>query len=214
MKRMKRMSLVVVTTAVVFWAAPAARAGSIWARGSRRTRALHTDDTARNVGDSLTIIVEENSKLTTDTSRKKDKKSSRKAAMSGTVDLANVIGEVGRKIFNMPNIDGSSSAEAKFEGSADYESNRQVTDRLTVTVQDVMANGNLVVLGTRVRAVESDRQIVQISGIVRPSDVTFANTISSKQVADFRVVYKVKGPENRFTKPGWMAKVLNLLNPF
>ena len=215
MKQMKRMSSVlVVTMVVVFWSAPAVRAGSIWGRGSRRTQVLHADDTARSVGDSLTIVIEESSKQTTDTSRKKGKKSPRKGAMSGTVDLANLVGEVGRHIFDLPNIDASSSAETKFEGSADYESNRKVTDRMTVTVQDVMANGNLVVQGTRIRAVEGDRQIVQMSGIVRPSDVTFANTISSKQVADFRVVYKVKGPETSFTKPGWMARVLNLLNPF
>jgi flagellar L-ring protein precursor FlgH len=71
-----------------------------------------------------------------------------------------------------------------------------------------------VVLGSRTRDVAGDKQIIQISGIVRPEDITFDNTISSSRVANFHIVHKTIGRENRFTKPGWLGRLANLLNPF
>jgi len=191
-----------------------ASAGSIWAKASCNGRALHADDTARGVGDSITIVINERSVIENETTRTQDKGSSRAAKMEGTVDLANLIGSVGKHIFDFPKLDMASSAETKFDGKANYDSDRSVADQITVTVQDVLPNGNLVILGSRERCVAGDKQIIQVSGIVRPSDITFANTVRSDQVADFRVHYSHRGPENHFTRPGWLARILNFLNPF
>ena len=65
-----------------------------------------------------------------------------------------------------------------------------------------------------VREIAGDKQIIHVSGIIRPSDITFANTVGSGKVADFHVVYKGKGQEGRFTKPGWLGRFLNVINPF
>lgn len=189
-------------------------AGSIWTKAASLKRAIHADDTARRVGDLLTIVIDEHSVIENDTSRGLDKQSSRSASMGGTLDLANLIGAVGDRIFDFPNLDFSSSAKTKFDGKANYDSDRSVADQITVTVHDVLPNGNLVILGRRERAVSGDKQIVQVSGIVRPNDVTFTNTVRSDRVADFRICYGDRGPENRFTKPGWVARILNFLNPF
>ena len=82
-----------------------------------------------------------------------------------------------------------------------------------MTVEDVLPNGNLVVIGMRERVVDGDGQTVQTSGIVRPSDIAFDNTVSSKKVADFKMVYKSRGQDSLFTRPGWLARILNALNP-
>jgi len=190
------------------------RAGSIWDRAGRRARMMYTDDTARDVGDNLTVVINERSVIENESSRSMNKKSSRDAKMDGTLDLANVVGTVGHHIFDFPKLGFSSSAETKFDGAADYDSDRSLTDKITVTVEDVLPNGNLVVLGTRQRATAGDVQVVQVSGIVRPSDIAFDNTVNSERVAEFRVTYKQLGRENRFTKPGWVARILNFLNPF
>jgi len=50
--------------------------------------------------------------------------------------------------------------------------------------------------------------------VVRPSDIAFDNTVKSTKVANFRVVHKTVGRENRFTKPGWLGRFLNMINPF
>jgi flagellar L-ring protein precursor FlgH len=199
---------------VIAAAACTAEAGSIWARGEKQTQVLYADDTAAQVGDVLTIIIEEKSKIENDTTRSLEKGTSRTGNMGGTLDLANVLGPVGEHIFDFPKLDFSSSSDTEFEGDAGYETDRTMADRITVAVHDVLPNGNLVVVGSRSRFVDGDTQIIEISGVVRPSDIAFNNTVSSSRVADFRVVARTEGRENRFTKPGWLGRFLNVVNPF
>ncbi|MGB2823919.1 MAG: flagellar basal body L-ring protein FlgH [Phycisphaerae bacterium] len=198
---------------VVLAAASAAEGGSIWAKGFARTRRLYSDDTARNVGDSLTIVIEEEVKIENETTRKMDKSSSRSGKASGTVDLGNMVNWLKGRIWNLPNVDVSAAAANKFDGKAEFDDEKKITDKITVTVEDVLPNGNLVVIGKRERGIAGDKQTVQVSGIVRPSDINYTNEVSSKKVADFKMVYDGKGQESYFTRPGWLARIINWLNP-
>jgi len=207
-------TLLILLLTAAFCAPPPAEGGSIWAKAKSRARALHSDDTARKIGDTLTIVIEERTVIENETKRSMNKDTSRSAKTGGTVDLANVVGSVGKHIFDLPKLDLSSDSSTKFEGSANFDNDRSMLDKVTVAVQDVLPNGNLVVLGQRQREVEGDKQIIQVSGIVRPGDVDFYNSVPSSKVADFHVVYKSKGQEKRFSKPGWLARFLNIINPF
>jgi flagellar L-ring protein FlgH len=202
--------VLVLAAAALVAAAGAAQAGSIWAKSGARSRSIATDDTARQVGDTLTIVIRERAVIGNDTQRTMDKKSDRNAKLSGRFDP----GSLGGHGKDSPSVSFNETAETKFDGSAKYDSDRSVSDSVTVVVVDVMPNGNLLVLGTRMRDADGDQQIVQLSGIVRTNDIAFNNTVRSDQVADFRVVHKAKGRENTFTKPGWLDGILNILNPF
>jgi flagellar L-ring protein precursor FlgH len=202
-------------TLCLLLAAQAATAGSIWAHGQGRVQPLFTDQIAQKVGDSLTIVINEESKIENQTNRTMDKKSDY---------TLNTIGKVGFPTFisknpavqnvNAPVANLAVAAENKFDGKAEFDSSHKVTDLVTVTVQDVLPNGNLVVVGQREREFEGDKQIVQVSGIVRPIDILYTNTISSDKVANFHVVYKAAGRETHFTRPNWFASFLNAINPF
>jgi flagellar L-ring protein precursor FlgH len=196
-------------------AAEAALAGSIWEKASAKARAIHSDDTARRRGDSITVVVVERSTIANDTNRKLEKKDERTADMSGTFDPAKLFAKpVGKNVFSFPVLDYTSSGETKFDGKSNYGSDNSLTDQVTVTVQDVLPSGDLVIAGTRVRDLDGDLQTIQISGIVRPSDIAFDNTVSSAKVANFKVSYSGKGPANQYTKPGWLARLIDLFNPF
>jgi len=195
-------------------ACPAVDAGSIWAKASRRTSASFTDDIAAEIGDVLTIVIAEHSVIENETNRSLSKTSSRDYEVSGDLDLLKGIDRVTGKLFNIPKLDFESKANTDFDGGADFDSDRSVTDKITVTVEDVLPNGNLVVLGKRQRDVGGDKQIILVSGIVRPSDISLTNQVSSGNVANFHVVYKAMGRENQFTKPGWLDALLNFVNPF
>jgi flagellar L-ring protein precursor FlgH len=189
-----------------------AGAGSIWEKAGAQAKSLTSDDVARDVGDVLTIVINEDSKIKNETTRLMDKKSDASGKTSGTFDPGGKT--IGNNILNFPKLDFTSSAANKLDGKANYGSDRSVVDQITVTVEDVLPNGNLVVLGKREREVAGDRQVITVSGIVRVSDIKFANSVSSGQVADFHIVYTSKGQENLFTNPGWLAEILNFLNPF
>jgi len=195
-------------------AASCLQAESIWARSNARERNGYADDTAAEVGDVLTIVINEKSRIQNGVERSLEKSSARNAKMTGTLDLKNLYGPLKGEIFEFPELDASASHKATFDGEADYDSNRSVVDQITVTVEDVLPNGNLLVLGRRTREVEGDAQTIQISGIVRASDIAFDNTVQSEKVAEFHVVYLSIGREKNFTKPGWAGRLMNLLNPF
>ncbi len=206
---------------LILFTGTSARAGSIWAKAGCQVRALHTDDTARQIGDILTIVISEHSVIANEVGRGMKKKSSRNVDISGSFDPLDVehkktgstTGSFPFKI-TIPEIKLDGTAESKFDGSADYDSDRKMEDRITVTVADVLPNGNLVVVGSRRRSVAGDEQIMQISGVVRTSDITFANIVPSDKVAEFRIVFTNKGRENRFTRPGWLDELLNIINTF
>lgn len=193
--------------------ASVASGDSIYARARAGAARLYSDDAARNVGDTLTITIEEASKIENETTRMLDKSSSRSGKASGKVEIGNLLRCISGHVWRLPNLDFAHQASNKFDGKGEYESEKKVTDKITVTVQDVLPNGNLVVLGKRERMIAGDKQIIQASGIVRPSDVSFANEVSSKKVADFKIVYKNQGQESHFVNPGWLARIINWLNP-
>ena len=85
---------------------------------------------------------------------------------------------------------------------------------MSVIVEDVHPNGNLVVIGKIQRSVGGDKQIINISGIVRPSDIKYDNTIKSEQVANFYLVIANDGVSETYSKVGWIGKILDFIWPF
>lgn len=214
MKLSHCIKLVAVST--LLWAFTCVRpapAGSIWERSTRTHQSVYADDTARNVGDSLTIIISESSSASTSAKRTNAKNTSRAAAMSGTIDYGNLFSSLPTGPFNLPSVDVEGSYNGSFTGNGKWEDTRSVSDKVTVTVEDVLPNGNLVVMGQTRRRISGNEEIVQLSGIVRPSDVAFDNTVRSERVADFYFVRRVDGPENHWTEPGWLGRFLNWANP-
>ncbi len=210
---MRTILIPLALTALTLAAAPL-EAGSIYARAAGRSRSLYADDTARNVGDIVTIAIDEVSKVENASQRKLDKSTDRQGAMEGTFQVGDILASLRDRIFGFPKLDFQSSSDAGVSGSADYTRDRKVTDKITVTVEDVLPNGNLVVLGKRRRRIDGDLQTVQVSGIIRPSDINFSNEVSSQKVADFHVVYSACGQEEDYLNPGWLERILAYISPF
>ena len=211
---MNAMRILLVTGLALAWTAPTAPAGSIYARAGGRDKSLVSDDTARQVGDIVTILIEEDSQISNDAQRKLEKKTDRSGKMDGSLTLGDLFGTWRDKTIQFPELDASSSSDATIDGKTDYSQGRKVSDQISVTVEDVLPNGNMVVLGKRKRKVEGDLQTVQVSGIVRPSDIDFSNTINSNRVANFNVVYSSQGEETYYENPGWLERILARINPF
>ena len=186
-------------------------AGSIWAKRSRDMRNLYVDDVARQIGDVLTITIDESSGVSKTTKRSNEKKTDRSATFDGQLGIAT---DHESFIPRMPGIGVTASSNNKLDGKADYTDNRSFNDSITVVVIDILPNSNLVVLGTRNRDIVGDKQIVEISGIVRPSDIAFDNTVDSERVANFRIVARNEGAAERYNRQGWLGGIFDVLWPF
>ncbi len=199
-----KIVLVLILTVFAFGSTTCSHAGSIWAKRDKNMKALYADDVARQIGDVLTIKISEDSKIDNKAKRDLQKETDRSTVFNGELGKFADLGDFGM----------SASSDNELKSKADYKDERKFVDSVTVVVVDILPNRNLVVMGTRNRDIAGDIQTIEVSGIVRPSDVAFDNTVKSEQVADFRIISKNSGVSAPYTKPGWFGRILDLIWPF
>ena len=184
--------------------APPAGSGSLYTSEGPLSD-LARDPRARLVNDLITIIVIESatalSKGTTETSRK----SSAKAG------VASILGQSPARLGDLVTASGANTLAG--EGSTSRQST--VTTRLSARVSHVLPNGYMVVDGYREVVVNSERQLISIRGVVRPSDVTRDNTVRSDRLAQMEVRINGKGVVNdAVRRPHFLYRLLLGLLPF
>ncbi len=181
-------------------AAAPAFADDIWARRDPRIANLFQDNRARNVGDILTLVINEN---TTENEREQRQQSKTntftgQATLFGVPQVANSDGNFGRT----------------FSGSGQLTGGRTFTDRIALTVVDVLPNGNLVVEGFRSRLTMGEERVLRISGVVRSQDVAVGNLVQSGSLANAKLSYLGRGPTTRQVNQNFLGRVMNRLWPF
>lgn len=199
-----RIALILILTVFVLFSATCSQAGSIWAKRDKNMKALYADDVARQIGDILTINITEDSKVDNKAKRDLQKETDRSTVFNGEVGNFADLGEFGM----------SASSDNELKSKADYKDERTFVDSITVVVVDILPNCNLVVMGTRKRNIAGDIQTIEVSGIVRPSDIAFDNTVKSEKVADFRIITRNSGVAAPYTRPGWLGMIFDILWPF
>jgi flagellar L-ring protein precursor FlgH len=184
------------------------QAGSIWAKRTAAAKPIYADDKANQIGDVLTIIISETHKVDNKVKEDLSRTSDRSFELGGD-DLS-----IGHLLPSVSKVKVDVDSSKSLSGKSDYKDERKIEDRITVVVVDIHPNGNLLVMGTRTREVNGDSQTIQVSGIVRPRDISFDNTIRSEQVANFQMIAVNEGVTKDFTKPGWLGKFLDKIWPF
>jgi flagellar L-ring protein precursor FlgH len=181
--------------------------GSIWARRDKNMKALYADDVARSIGDILTIKIIEDSKVDNKAKRDLQKETERSSDFNGDLNIDHLLPSI-------PGFTMRAESSNELKSKADYKDERRFTDRVSVVVVDILPNGNLVVIGTRDRDIAGDVQTIEVSGIVRPSDIAFDNTVRSEQVANFRIVTRNSGVAAPYTRTGWLGRIFDIVWPW
>ena len=202
-----KTNFVLILMVWIFLVTSCSQAGSIWAKRDKNMKALYADDIARNIGDVLTIKITEDSKIDNKAKRDLKKETDRSSTFNGELNIDHILP-------SMPGLTMQAKANNELTSKADYKDERSFVDRVTVVVVDILPNRNLVVMGARHRDIAGDKQTIEISGIVRPSDIEFDNTVKSEQVANFRIVTKNSGVSAPYTRPGWLGGIFDFLWPF
>lgn len=111
-----------------------------------------------------------------------------------------------------PEIKSTTTSDFKGEGDTNREGKLVAT--ITAKVVEVMPNGNLVLEARKELTINNETQILVLSGMVRPDDISSDNTVFSNQVADAQVYYVGDGVLQDKQNPGWMVRVLDHIWPF
>ncbi|GAB5348433.1 flagellar basal body L-ring protein FlgH [Alteriqipengyuania sp. 357] len=181
------------------YAPPPATDGAIY-QASQGYAPLYNGNRASRVGDLVTIVLIER----TSTSKATSGKTSRDGGAS--VDLPAFI--------PIDDADLTASASADFNGSGTAAQTSTLRGDLTVTIAEVRPNGTALVRGEKVMQFSQGEEWVQVSGIIRLSDIDYDNRISSIRVADARISYSGKGAVQQSSKPGWLSRFFNAVSPF
>jgi len=186
------------------------RADSLWPE-EKVTRSMVGDKKAVALGDILSILVQESSISSKDTSTKTSKSSGLDASISSFLfsPAASGLLKHNGKLPAMK-LDSKNS----FDGSGQVSNSEKIIAKIAVTVVDVLPNGNLVVEGTRQTAFSGETQDAILRGVVRPADITANNTVFSYNVAEATIRYISKGPASTSAKKGWFTRVWDKLTPF
>ena len=101
-----------------------------------------------------------------------------------------------------------------YAGNGATTRNDQLTASMTAIVMEVYPNGNLKILGHREVVVNSERQTMELTGIIRPIDVDSKNVVQSTSIADAKISYTGFGVVDDKQHPGWLGRIMNFISPF
>ena len=174
--------------------------GAIYAQGTEVS--LWQNVTARNVGDTLTITLAEN------TNASKTASTTTKKATNATLTGPTVLGRP-ITVGGTPILEGSLGNSSDFAGNGESKQSNALAGQISVTVAKRFANGNLLVRGQKWLAINSGREYVRLQGIVRPSDIAPDNSVESWKVADAYIAYGGQGTVANAAKPGWLYRFFN-----
>lgn len=184
---------------------PVAPRPSTYNNGSlfqQRSISLFEDPKPYRIGDILTVILKEStsaSKKAGTSTKKEDELVMANPTLFGLTPTHN-----GNNLLEL-----NVAPEREFSGEADSSQSNSLSGEITVTVVDILPNGNLVVQGEKWFTLNQGKEYIRIAGVVRPQDVTPDNTLASSKLADAQIAYSGEGFLADANNQGWFGQFMN-----
>ena len=163
------------------------------------------------VGDLITVLLSE----TTQASRSSDISTSRAATNDVVTEAqkASVLSKIGRGtgFFSDFKLDGGTVTS---DGTGTAGQAASLTGSISAMVVEVLANGNLIIIGEKQLALTEGSEFIRVKGIIRPADIQPDNTVLSTRIAHAQISYQGTGDLANATTTSWGNKLLYKFWPF
>lgn len=179
---------------------PPKRGGTIYQAGYETD--LYHDKIAYRVGDVLTVLLEESTQGEYRAKTKTDKK------ILNNYPLPVLFGQT------VPGLVVNTNTEQSLDSLGNSDLGNKLRGTITVTVTQVLSNGNLAIQGESTMTINQGAEYVQLTGIVRPEDIRPNNIISSQRVAAAQIKYGARGQAGYATRAGVFTQFLNTFAPY
>jgi flagellar L-ring protein precursor FlgH len=156
---------------------------------------------ARHEGDIVTVLLLESTNATKNATLQQMKNDSNIVTNKTFLGRPISFGSGYSMDFNLNN-------QRQFNGQAQAVQNNQLDGNISVTVNKVLANGNLVVQGEKWVKINQGEEYIRLSGIIRAQDIRADNTVTSDRVANARFAYGGTGQVNNTNAQGWLARFM------
>jgi len=183
---------------------------SLWQPGAR---AFFKDQRAARIGDILTVVIniDESAKLQNTTTRKRDGEET--AGMPHFFGLETAAANIFPEGYDPSKlVDLSSSGSSAGDGKIDRK--EQIALQVAAIITDQLPNGNFIIAGKQEVRVNYELRELTVQGIIRPEDVSPANTIKYDQIAEARISYGGRGQITDIQQPRYGQQVYDKVFPF
>jgi flagellar L-ring protein precursor FlgH len=188
--------------------------GSLFGKGDNP---LFSDHKAMHVNDIVTVVISETAKSSNTGSKKLSETDNMKLGggvfTTGAAANTRVTGKI-NTINGYTDIGFGTNSQSAYSGQASATKDARFTTTISARVVKVLSNGNYFISGKREILIDDQKQIIQISGVIRPYDIDQYNKINSTQISDAKILYKTQGDVDRATKQGWGSKIVQSIWPF
>lgn len=163
---------------------------------------LHYGTRAAQVGDIVTVVLTERTTTTKSAAGKTDRTGNASITPPAAGPLA-----IDPAALNI-------SAGGSFKGQGNASQASSLQGDITVTIAQVRPNGTALIRGEKVMTFSQGDEWIQMSGIIRLSDIDADNRIASTRVADARISYAGSGAIQKSSRPGWLSRFFTAVSPF
>jgi flagellar L-ring protein precursor FlgH len=188
----------------------APQANSLWKAGSRT---FFRDPRAAKIGDLITVQIDigDQAKIANTTSRSTN--------ASENANATNLFGLESRLKGILPDaVDPSSlvklGSDSANTGTGSVDRSETINLTVAAVVTQVLPNGNLVIQGQQEVRVNNEVRELSVSGVVRPEDISNANTIQHTQIAEARISYGGRGQITDVQQPRYGQQFFDIIWPF
>ncbi|HYC73812.1 flagellar basal body L-ring protein FlgH [Brevundimonas sp.] len=187
-----------------------ASANSLWRTGART---FFGDQRARRIGDILTVNIDIDDRAQTQNSTQRSRTNDISGGITNFFGLENSLGRAFPGGFDPANLVGL-EGESNANGSGSVNRSEKVSLTIAAVVTEVLSNGNLVIQGRQ--EVRTNREVreLTVAGIVRPEDISSANTIAHTQIAEARISYGGRGDISRVQATPAAQSLVERFSPF
>ncbi len=187
--------------------------GSLFGRGDNP---LFSDRKAMHINDLVTVVIDETVDQSS-TAKKvlsKDNSDQLGGGLFSSAGSNTAVNSLVNKANGLTNIGFNSTTKNSFSSQGDNTRNEKFTTTISARVIKILNNGNYFIEGSREMLINGEKQIIEISGVIRPYDIDQTNTIDSKYIADAKILYKTEGEMDINSEKGWGTKLIESVWPF
>lgn len=163
---------------------------------------LYSDKKGKKAGDVVTVLVMETAKAGSDTRTETEKRNG--------IDINQSSTKGNNKLLNwLPSFGYSNGTDINYKGSGETARNGELRATVSARIVEVLDNGNLLIEGSKLVAINSEEEILEVSGTIRTDDINPDNTVFSYKIAEAVIRYSGSGTNSDAEKPGVITRFFN-----
>lgn len=187
--------------------------GSIFGQGDNP---LFSDHKAMHVHDIVTVAISETAQSSN--TGAKSLSSTDSSALGGgafsSTGANSTVTSAANALNGFSSLGFESDSTSSFDGSGSATKDASFTTTISARIVKILSNGNYFIAGKREILIDDQKQVIQISGVIRPYDIDQDNNIDSSKMSEAKILYKTEGDMDRATKQGWGTKMVQAIWPF